>query len=129
MSNMQQCRISIFNSINLSYSHTQPGHKLYLMRVNMGRNSPRRDGNLHTVTLETAIYGYCKSWSPEYEKDKSRCCSKRVNTVLTESHKLLFYVCRCWLTRVGTCESGIRYRSMRVDRGQNVYYEACIQGM
>jgi hypothetical protein len=43
------------------------------MRVKMGWNSPGIDGNLHTVRVETARYGFVygfKIWSPEYEKGK-----------------------------------------------------------
>ena len=35
----------------------------------MGENSPGIDGNLHTVRVETARYGF-KRWSTEYEKGK-----------------------------------------------------------
>jgi hypothetical protein len=42
----------------LCYSHTQPGHEPDLMQVKMGRNSPRIDGNLHTISVEMARYGF-----------------------------------------------------------------------
>jgi hypothetical protein len=43
------------------------------MQVKMDENSPRIDGNLQTVRVETARYGFVygfKSWSPEYEKSE-----------------------------------------------------------
>jgi hypothetical protein len=45
--------------VPLCYSHTQPGHEPDLMQVKMGENCPRIDGNLHTVRVETARYGFC----------------------------------------------------------------------
>ena len=44
---------------SLCYSHTQPGHEPDLMQVKMGENCPGIDGNLHTVRVETARYGFC----------------------------------------------------------------------
>jgi hypothetical protein len=43
----------------ICYSHTQAGHEPDLMRVKMGGNSPGIDGNLDTVRVETARYGFC----------------------------------------------------------------------
>jgi hypothetical protein len=36
----------------------QPGHKPDLMQVKMSRNSPGKDGTLHTVRIETARYSF-----------------------------------------------------------------------
>jgi hypothetical protein len=46
---------------------TQPGQKPDLMRVKciMGRNSPGKDGNLHTVRKETARYSFCMHPIPD----------------------------------------------------------------
>jgi hypothetical protein len=93
----------------------------------MGGNSPGIDGNLHTVRVETARYGFCIRiqklvtgiWKGRVRVGRSCCGSKWVNTGLTQFHKLFFYVCRCGLTRVGAGESGIRCRSTRVEMGQN----------
>jgi hypothetical protein len=43
----------------LCYSQTQPGHEPDLMQVKMDENCPGIDGNLHTVRVETARYGFC----------------------------------------------------------------------
>jgi hypothetical protein len=37
---------------------TQPGQEPDLMHVKMSRNSPGINGNLHTVRVETARYGF-----------------------------------------------------------------------